>query len=104
MQRVINRNKYTEKKFVYHVGHLPRMNNVSSLHLVCSHDINVGNSGDIEGKIEAKGRHERRRKQLLAEFKEARGYWKLKEEELDRTLWRSRFGRGCAPVVTQTKV
>jgi hypothetical protein len=80
------------------------LNNVSSHHLVCSHDINVGNSGDIEGKIEAKGLQERRHKQLLAEFNEARGYWKLKEEELDRVLWRSRFGRGCGPVVTQTKV
>ena len=30
------------------------------------------------------------------------GYWKLLEEALDRTLWRSRFGRGCGPVVRQT--
>jgi hypothetical protein len=80
------------------------LNNVSSHHLVCSHDLNVGNSGDIEGKIEAKGRQERRRKQLLAEFKEARGYWQLKEEELDRVLWRTRFGRDCGPVVRKTKV
>ena len=35
---------------------------------------------------EEKGR-ERRSKQLL----EAKGYWKLKEEALDRTLWRTRF-------------
>jgi hypothetical protein len=26
----------------------------------------------------------------------------LKEEALDRTLWRTRFGRGCRPVVRQT--
>jgi len=26
----------------------------------------------------------------------------LKDEALDRTLWRSRFGRGCGPVVRQT--
>jgi hypothetical protein len=29
-------------------------------------------------------------------------YCKLKEEALDRTLWRTRFGRGYGPVVTQT--
>jgi len=26
----------------------------------------------------------------------------LKEEALDRTVWRTRFGRGCGPVVRQT--
>ena len=28
-----------------------------------------------------------------------RGYWTLKEEALDRTVWRTGFGRGCGPVV-----
>jgi hypothetical protein len=32
------------------------------------------------------GRQGRNRKQLLDDLKKARGYWKLKEEELDRTL------------------
>ena len=32
------------------------------------------------------GRRGRRRKQLLDDFKGRRGYWKLKEEALDRTL------------------
>ena len=32
------------------------------------------------------GRRGRRRKQLLDELKEERGYWKLKEEALDRTV------------------
>jgi hypothetical protein len=27
--------------------------------------------------------------------------WKLKEETLDRTLWRTRFERGYGPVVRQ---
>jgi hypothetical protein len=48
------------------------------------------------------GRLGRRRKQLLNDLKEKRRYWKLKEEALDRTLWRTRFGRGCGPVVRQT--
>jgi hypothetical protein len=42
------------------------------------------------------------RKQLLDDLKEKRIYWKLKEEALDRTLWRTRFGRGYGPVVGQT--
>jgi hypothetical protein len=48
------------------------------------------------------GRRGRRRKQLLNDIKEKTGDWKLKEEALDRTLWRIRFGRGYGPVVRQT--
>jgi len=40
------------------------------------------------------GRRARRCKQLLYDLKETRGYCKLKEEALVRTLWRSSFGRG----------
>ena len=38
------------------------------------------------GRIEVTGSRGRRRKQLLDDVKEKRGYWKLKEEALDRTL------------------
>jgi hypothetical protein len=48
------------------------------------------------------GRRGRRCKQLLDDLKEKRGYWKLKEEALRRTVWRTRFGRGCGRVVRQT--
>jgi hypothetical protein len=44
----------------------------------------------------------RNRKQLLDDLTEKRRYWKLKEEALDRTLWRASFGRGYGPVVRQT--
>ena len=44
----------------------------------------------------------RRRKQLLDDLKEMIGYWKLKEEELYRTVWRNRFGRSYGSVVKQT--
>jgi hypothetical protein len=47
--------------------------------------------GKLEGRIEMTGRRGRRRKQLLDDLKETRRYWKLKEEALDRTLWRTRF-------------
>jgi hypothetical protein len=58
--------------------------------------------GKEEGRIEVTGRRGRRRQQLLDDFKEKRGYWKFKEEALDRTLWRTRFGRSYGPVVGQT--
>jgi hypothetical protein len=48
--------------------------------------------GKLEGRIGVTGRRGRRRKQLLDDLKEKRRYWKLKEEALDRTLWRTRFG------------
>ena len=38
----------------------------------------------------------------MYDFKETRGYWKLKEEVLDRILWRTRFRRGHGPVVRWT--
>jgi hypothetical protein len=43
----------------------------------------------------------RRRRKLLDELKERRGYSHLKEEALDRTMWRARFGRSFVPVVRQ---
>ena len=46
------------------------------------------------------GRRRRRHKQLMDNLKETREYWKLKEEALDRILWRTRFGR--KPAVSQT--
>jgi hypothetical protein len=56
----------------------------------------------IEGKKGGSGRRGRRRKQLLDDLKEKKGYWKLKEEALDRTVCRTCFGRGCGPVVRRT--
>ena len=62
--------------------------------------------GVIEGKIkwgmELTGRRGRRRRKLLDDLKERRGYFHLKEEALDRTMWRARFGRGFGPFVKQT--
>jgi hypothetical protein len=46
-------------------------------------------------------RRGRRRKQLLDDLGDRRGYCHLKEEALDRIKWRNRFGRGCGPVVWQ---
>jgi hypothetical protein len=48
----------------------------------------------IEGTLEGKERRGRRSKQLLDDHNEIIRYWKFKEEALDRTQWRTRFGRG----------
>ena len=60
----------------------------------------------IEGKIkvgiEVTGRQGRRRRKLLDDLKERRGYSHLKEETLECTMWRARFARGFGPVVRQT--
>jgi hypothetical protein len=53
--------------------------------------------------MEVTGRRERRRKHLLGDLKKKITYWKLKEEALDRTLWRIRFETGYSPVVKQAK-
>jgi len=58
--------------------------------------------GKIGGRIEMTERRIRRRKLLLDNREVKRGYWKLKEEALDRTLWRTRSRRGYGPVVRQT--
>jgi hypothetical protein len=55
--------------------------------------------GKIQGRIEVTIRRGRRRKQLLDDLGDRRGYSHLKEEALDRIKWRNRFGRGCGPVV-----
>jgi len=47
-------------------------------------------------------RRGRRRKNLLDDLKDRRGYCHLKEEALDRTTWRAGFRRGFGPVVRQT--
>ena len=57
--------------------------------------------GKIKGGIEVTGRRGRRRRKLLDDLKEKRGYSHLKEEALDRTMWRNRFGGGFGPVVRQ---
>jgi len=58
--------------------------------------------GKIKGGIEVTGRRGRRCRKLLDDLKERRGYSHLKEEAIDCTVWRARFGRGFGPVVKQT--
>jgi hypothetical protein len=55
--------------------------------------------GKIKGGIEEIGRRGRRRRKLPDNLKERRGYTYLKEEALDRTMWRAGFG----PILRQTE-
>ena len=57
--------------------------------------------GKIQGGIKVTGRQGRRRRKLLDDLKERRGYSHLKKNALDRTMWRARFRRGFGPVVRQ---
>ena len=58
--------------------------------------------GKIKGGIELTERSGRRRRKLLDDLKERRGYSDLKEEALGRTMWRARLGSGFGSVVRQT--
>ena len=49
------------------------------------------------------GRRGRRSKQVLDEIKEKKGYWKLEEEALDRTVWGTGIGTGGGHIVRQTR-
>ena len=57
--------------------------------------------GKIKGEMEVTRRRGRRRKKLLDDLKDRGGYSHLKEEALDRTMWKNRFGGGFVPVVRQ---
>ena len=57
--------------------------------------------GKIKGEMEVTRRRGRRGKKLLDDSKDRRGYSHLKEEALDRIMWRNRFGGGVGPVVRQ---
>ena len=57
--------------------------------------------GKIKAEMEVTRRRGRRRKKLLDDLKDRRGYSHSKEEALNRTMWRNRFGGGFGPVVRQ---
>ena len=56
--------------------------------------------GKIKGEMEVT-RRRRRRKNLLDDIKDRRGYPYLKEEAIDRTIWRNCFGGRFGPVIRE---
>jgi len=79
------------KRKAYWIGHILRRNCLLKQVI----------EGKIKGEMEVARRRGRRRKKLLDNLKDRRGYSHLKEEALDRTMWRNRFGGGFGPVVRQ---
>ena len=57
--------------------------------------------GKIKGEMEVTRTRGRRSKKLVDDLKDRRGYSHLKEEAVDRTMLRNRFGGGFGPVVRQ---
>ena len=55
----------------------------------------------IKGELKVTRRRGRRRRKLLDDLKDRRGYSHLKEKALDHTMWRNCFGRGFGPVVRE---
>jgi hypothetical protein len=90
-----------EQKNILHEIRIGKANWIGHiLHRNCL--LQRGIEGKIKGGIEVTGRRGRRRRKLLDNLKEKRGYHHLKEETLDRTVWIGLFGRGFGPVVRQT--
>jgi hypothetical protein len=57
----------------------------------------------IEGRKKVTGRRGRGCKKLLDDLKEKAGYCKLKEEAMDRPMWKGCFGKDGGPVVRHTR-
>jgi hypothetical protein len=74
------------KRNVNWIGHILRRNCLQK-------------QGKIKGEMEVTRRRGTRLKKLLDELKNRRGYSHLKEEALEHTTWRNRFGRDFGPVV-----
>jgi hypothetical protein len=58
--------------------------------------------GNKEQRDEGRGDEEEDVSSYSMTSRNGEEYWKLKEEALERTLWRSCFRRGYGPVVRQT--
>ena len=74
------------------IGHILRRNCL----------IHQGIEEKIKGEMEMTRRRGKRCKKLLDDLREGRGYSHLKEEALNRTMWRNCFGGGIGPVIRQT--
>jgi hypothetical protein len=85
------RSRY-ERRHANWIGHILRRNCLTKRII----------KGKIERSLGVIGRRGRRRKHQFDDLRERREYWKLKEDTLGRTIWRTRFGRGYGPVVRQT--
>jgi hypothetical protein len=74
-----------EQRYILHEIHKGKFNWIG--HIFCRNCLLQGViEGKIKGGMEVTGRRGRRRKKLLDDLKEWRGYSHLKEEALDRIM------------------
>jgi hypothetical protein len=90
--RVINKEVLHRSKEKQHILHTVQRRKASSIGHILRRNCLQKHVIAREGRIEVVGRQGRRRKQLLNELK-GKSILKLKEEAVDRTLWRTRFGK-----------
>jgi hypothetical protein len=86
-------------------NNLPTMEQRKSIwisHILCRNCLPKHVFEGKKWKIEVMERREKRRKKLLDDLKETRRYWKLKDEALDCTMRRNRFGRAVGPALRLT--
>jgi hypothetical protein len=74
-------------------GVLQRVKEVRNILYTVNYHLTHIIAGKIEGRIDLMRRRGRRHKQLLNDLQEKSGYWKLKEQALDCTVWKTCFER-----------
>ena len=93
--------KIKEERNVLHKRQRRKANWIG--HILCKNCLlKYSFDGKIEVRIEVTGGRGRSVKQLQGYLKNARGFWKSKEDALDRAVWRNGFGIGYGPVVRRT--
>jgi hypothetical protein len=89
-----------EERNIVHTGKGRKANWIG--HILCRNCILKGViEGTVEGRVEVTGRRGRRRMQMLGDVKRKRGYRKLKEDTLVRTVCRTGVGRCYMSFVRQ---
>jgi len=88
---------------LHHTTTVPSLKNYGNpKKLECSYKLTCAFFANVlKGEMEVARGWGRRRKKLLDDLKDRRGYSHLKEKALDRTMWRHRSGGGFGPVIRQ---
>jgi hypothetical protein len=70
-------------------------------HFLCRNGLLRHFIGGNNRKVRRDGKTWKKSRHLLDERKEKRRYWKLKEEALERTVWKARYERCYGPVARE---
>jgi hypothetical protein len=94
------RNEVHEQRNILHEIRKQKANWIG--HILCRNRLlNQVIERKVKEEIEVSRRRGRRCRKLLDDLKNRRGYTHLKEEALDRTIWRNCFGGGFEPVIRE---